>query len=261
MARPSRRPPAPPPAKSPRRPLWVIGLAALVFSGVLISRLPARWVLAAAGHDLRCATVEGSLWNGYCGGATVRGTAVGNLSWQLLPGRLLSGRLAAHVASRLHGARVRADVSLGLGGTLTARNVRLHLPLDARVVPAVPPYISGTLRARLSRIELTRAGAVKDIEGRITVRHLIDSSGQVTPLGNFLLTFPARSGAPVGHLSDLGGPLSIEGTVRLTAQPGYDLRARVAARSNAVPSLTNALQFLGSPDTEGRRLLTLSGTY
>ncbi len=258
--RPRRGTPAPPP-RATHRTLWVTLLAVVVFLGVLISRLPARWVLAAAGRDIRCASVAGSLWDGYCGGATVGGTPLGDLTWQLHPSQLLRGRLAAHVAAREANASARADVTLGLGGALAARNVVLDLPLDSTLVSAVPPYISGTAHANLERIEVTRQGVIKEIEGRISVHDLVDSSGEVTPLGSFVVTFPGGPGTPVGHLRDLGGPLSVDGTLRLTDQPGYDLRAMVAARADAVPSLTNALQYLGSADAEGRRPFALSGTY
>ncbi len=232
-----------------------------VFLAVLLARLPARWVLSAAGHDMRCESVEGSLWDGSCTGATVSGTALGNLTWRLHPGRLLRGQLAAHVTARRANASARADVALGPNGTLVARNVAIDLPLESQLLPALPPYITGTAHAELERIEVTRGGVVRELQGRITVLHLIDSSGQVTPLGSFAVTFPGGTGAPVGRLRDLGGPLALEGTLRLTDQPGYDLHARVAARADAVPSLINALQFLGTPDAAGRRPFALSGTY
>lgn len=232
-----------------------------MFAATLIARLPARWVLAAAGHDIRCASVDGSLWNGYCADAKVSGTSVGDLSWQLYPSHLLRGQIAAHVSVDRANASARADVAIGLGGTLVGRNVVLDLPLDPKLVPALPPYITGTAHAELSRIEVSREGVVKALQGRIEVRHLVDSSGEVTPLGSFMVTFPGGAGEPVGHLRDLGGPLSLEGTLRLTSQPGYDLHALVATRADAAPSLTNALEFLGSPDAQGRRPFALSGTY
>ncbi len=233
-----------------------------MFLGVLIARLPASWVLATASHDLRCDSVEGSLWSGYCGDAMVRGMPLGDLTWQLHPSHLLWGRLAAHVTVLRAGASARADVALGLGGsTLIARNVRIDLPLDPKLLPALPPYLSGTVHADLSRIEVTGKGVVKAIRGRVSVHDLIDSRGHVTPLGSFVVNFPGGAGTPVGHLRDLGGPLSLDGTLRLTREPGYDLHAMVAARASAVPSLINALQYLGSPDAQGRRPFGLAGTY
>lgn len=251
----------PPPRKSSKRALLLTVLAAVVFAAVVVARLPASWVLPAAGRELRCASVAGSVWDGYCGGAEVSGTPLGNLTWQLRPGRLLSGELAARVQAIRADASARADVAIGLGGIVMARNVRIDLPLEPALVPTLPSFISGKATASLERLEITRTGAVKRIQGHIEIHHLVDSSGQVTRLGSFLLTFPGAAGEPVGRLRDLGGPVAVEGTLRLTAQPGYVLNARVAARSDASPSLLNALRYLGTPDAEGWRPFALAGTY
>lgn len=251
-------PPRPPALK---RRLRLAALVVAVFAVVVIVRLPASWVLPALGHELRCTRVAGSLWNGYCGGATVSGTSLGALTWRVRPGGLLRGRLAAHVTAVRANASASADVALGFGGTLVARNLRIDLPLDPSILPALPRQISGKAMVDLSLLEINGAGAVQRIRGRLQVRHLIDSTGQVTPLGSFVVIFPGGAGEPIGHVHDLGGPLALEGTVRLTAQPGYQLRARVAARSDAAPSLVNALRYLGSPDAQGRRPFALSGTY
>lgn len=250
-----------PARKSPKRPLTLIVLAVVVFAAVVAARLPASWVLAMSGHELRCASVAGSVWDGYCGGAELSGTSLGNLTWQLHPGRLLLGRLAAHVQATRTNASARAEVALSFGGTLVARNLVIDLPLEPSLLPALPPQITGSAHVDLTRLELTRTGVVQRIQGRIEVRNLVDSTGQVTPLGSFILSFPGGAGRPVGRLRDLGGPLALEGTVRLTAQPGYDLQARVAARSGAAPSLLEALRYLGTPDAQGWRSFALAGTY
>lgn len=252
---------APPRGKSSRYPQLLALLAVAAFAAVVLARLPASWVLPAAGRELHCARIAGSVWDGYCGGASVSGTAVGDVTWRLRPGRLLAGKLAAHVTAARANAFLRADVAIGLSGTVAARNVVLDLPLEPALLPALPPYISGMATADLTRLEVTRTGVVKRIHGWVEVRHLVDSSGEVTPLGSFIVTFPGGAGEPRGRLRDLGGPVAVEGTVRLTSQPGYVLNARVAARSGAAPSLLEALRYLGTPDAEGRRPFALAGTY
>jgi hypothetical protein len=65
----------------------------------------------------------------------------------------------------------------------------------------------------------------------------------------------------VGDLTDLGGPLAVRGTLRLTNQPGYVLEGQVAARADAAPELVSNLQFLGTPDASGRRPFSIAGTF
>ena len=243
------------------RRLVIIVLAALVFAAVLITRLPAAWVLPALRAELTCASASGSIWNGYCAGALVHGVRVDQLAWQVHPRALLHGRLSVQLTAVRGDASASGELSMGWSGPLRGHTVHARLPLSPALVPILPPYISGLLEADIARIEVARDGAIERLQGRLTVRHLIDSSGQVTPLGGFTVTFPSAPGEPVGRLRDLGGPLALTGTLRLTAQPGYVLRARVAARAGAAPSLVQALQYLGAADEEGLRPFALSGTY
>ncbi len=90
---------------------------------------------------------------------------------------------------------------------------------------------------------------------------LVDRSGYITPLGNFTVTFPGGGSQPTGNVQDAGGPLAVTGTIVLTPQPGYDLSGYVTPRANVTQPLLNAIQFLGSPDAQGRRQFAMSGTY
>lgn len=244
-----------------KRTVTVIVLGVVAFAAIVLARLPASWLLPSGG-PFGCASIEGSLWSGYCGGLTVQGTALGDLTWQLRPARLLLGRLAAHIdLEHPPSTSARGDIEMGLGGTVVARDLTASLPLDAKLLPGVPPTLSGTLHLDLTMARITKKGVVDRLEGRIEADDLVDSSGYVTPLGNFAVTFPGGTPQPTGALQDTGGPLAVQGKLVLTPQPGYDLSGYVTPRPSATPALVNAIQFLGSPDAQGRRQFSLSGTY
>jgi general secretion pathway protein N len=244
-----------------KRTITVIVLVVVAFAAIVLARLPASWLLPTS-RNFNCASVEGSLWSGYCSGLTVNGTALGDLTWQLRPSRLLLGQLAAHIdlehppATSAHG-----DVEIGLGGTVVARNLTASLPLDPKLLPGAPPTLSGSLHLDLALARVTKNGVVKRLEGRIEANDLVDRSGYVTPLGNFSVTFPGGTGQPTGDLQDVGGPLAVQGKLVLTPQPGYALSGYVTPRPSANQALVNTIEFLGSPDAQGRRQFALSGTY
>ncbi|MGA7541026.1 MAG: type II secretion system protein N [Steroidobacteraceae bacterium] len=245
-----------------KRTLTIIVLGAVAFAAIVLARLPASWLLPTSGNTFRCASVEGSVWSGYCGGLKVQGASLGDLSWRLEPARLLFGRLAAHVdLERPPQTAARADIEMGLTGAVVARDITASLPLDPTLLPGVPSTLTGTLHLRLALLKVTKQGIVRSLEGRIEALNLIDSSGYVTALGSFAVTFPPGSPQPTGEVRDLGGPLAVQGTLVLTAQPGYDLTGYVTPRASASPPLLNAIAFLGSPDAQGRRQFALSGTY
>src|SRR5215475_7683810 len=222
--------------------------------------MPAAWVVPERGQEFSCAAVEGSLWSGSCSGLTVERLALGDVSWQLHPERLLLGALATHV-SAAHGiASFDAEVEARLGNTVTLRQVRGDLPLDPNVIPGVPSTLRGRVHVDLELARIEHA-ALRELKGRVEVRDLEDRAGNATPLGSYVVTFPGGAAEVIGKLHDLEGPLALEGTLRLTNQGGYEVEGLVAARAGAPPELINNLRFLGSPDATGRRAFSLAGTF
>ena len=245
-----------------KRTVIVIVLVIVAFAAIVAARLPASWLLPTSGANFSCSSVEGSVWSGYCGGLTVNGAALGDLTWQLRPARLLVGRLAAHIdLEHPPATSAQGDVEVGLGGTVVARNLTASLPLDPRVLPAVPPTLTGALRLDLTLARVTKKGVVTNLRGRVEASDLVDHSGYVTPLGNFALTFPGGGPQPTGDLQDLGGPLAVQGQLVLTPQPGYELSGYVTPRASATQPLLDAIEILGSPDAQGRRQFGMSGSY
>jgi hypothetical protein len=243
-----------------KRPFWIALFAAIAFIVIVLVRMPAAWVLPARGAQWSCASIEGSLWSGGCAGLTLSGTALGDLSWDLHPLRLLLGRAGAHLIIGHGPAEAAADVEASFGGWVTARNVVADLPLDSALLPAVPANLHGRAHCELALVQLQR-GVIRQLQGRIEARNLEERSGNNTALGSYAVSFPGGSGDPVGALRDLEGPLALEGTLRLTPAPGFELEGFIAARSGAPPELVNSLRFLGSPDATGRRPFSLSGTF
>ena len=243
-----------------RRSLWIALLAAAAFVAIVLARMPAAWVLPARGAQWACASIDGSLWGGICAGLTVSGTPLGDMSWELHPLRLLTGRLAAHLTLSHGPGDAAADVELTFGQRLAARNVHADLPLDPALLPSVPANLHGRAHLELALVEVQR-GVIRQLQGRIDARNLEERSGNNTPLGSYSVSCPGGSGDPVGTLRDLEGPLALEGTLRLTPAPGFELEGVIAARHGAPPELVNSLRFLGSPDATGRRPFSLSGTF
>jgi hypothetical protein len=233
-------------------------LAVVAFVVIVIARLPASWVVPAPPSVASCAAVDGSIWNGTCSGLVVQGSPIGDLVWDVHALRLLTGKLSANLSLTRPMGSVHGDFDVGLDKSITARDVHATLPLDQDLMRFMPGNLR-TLRGGNALADITSAHVAKNdivtqLQGRIEVHDLEDHDRQVTPLGSYAVTFPGGSGAPTGQLQDLGGPLAVQGTVRVMQDKlGVELQGFITARPEAAPSLVNQLQYLGSPDSQGRR--------
>jgi hypothetical protein len=243
--------------------LWIGALALLAFALILLARFPAAWAVGALPHDLSCDAVDGTVWSGSCGGLMFRHhQLIGDLTWQLHPARLLAGRVAAHMELTQAADFVNADVEVAPGGRLFARDVHASVHLNPALVPQLPSGLRGTARADLARIEVEN-GRLTDLRGRIEAHDLAQTAGATTELGSYALSFSGANsgGALVGELRDLGGPLALEGTLRVTPEPGFVLDGKVATRPTASADLVRQLQVLGAPDAQGRRSFSIADTF
>jgi hypothetical protein len=243
-----------------KRAFWPALLAVVAFAVILIARIPVAWVVPQASAARLCASLDGTVWSGSCVGLSVGGRALGDVSWELHPLRLAAGRLAAHVTLAHGMTSAGGDVELGLGGRITLRKLLADGPLDAALIPGLPVTLRGTAHVELALVQIQH-GIIRELQGRIEAHDLEDRSGNDTALGSYLVSFPGGSGPPTGTVRDLDGPLAVEGTLRLTAQPGFELEGFIAPRKGAAPEIVNNIRLFGSPDASGRRPFSMSGTF
>jgi general secretion pathway protein N len=242
-----------------RRGVWIGAAALVVFLIIILAQFPAQWAAGALPRDLSCQQLSGSVWNGTCSGLTAHGATLGDLSWSLRPVRLFTGHLNVDVAWVQAMSFARGNLEVSPGGAVSASDFHASFPLDRQLLPQLPPGIRGSAQADLAAMRFD-GKRVTALEGQIDVHGLVARDG--TPLGDYRLSFPGGStDEPVGRLRDIGGPLAVDGSLRLTREPGFVLDAKVAARPSAPPDLAQDLQLLGSPDAQGRRPFSVSATF
>ena len=236
-------------------------IAALVaFVAVLVAFLPAQWAERVLPRGLSCQELEGTLWNGTCGGLSAGGQPFGDVGWKLHPLRLLLGTIAADLDWTRAGDRARGLVILHSRGRLSGRDVRAEVHLPSDLLRALPPGWTGTLQVDLPLLEWD-GRRVTAIEGQIDLREL---KSQGSLLGSYRVTFPpgnATPQGPVGRLMDLGGVLELSGTLHLTPEPGWLIEGPARPRPGAPTDLTNALRLYGPPDARGAYPVSAQGTF
>jgi general secretion pathway protein N len=245
-----------------KRTILLTVCAVLVFAGFVLARLPASWVMPGPKSAMACSEIDGSVWNGTCTGLTVQQQAIGDLTWEIHAMRLLSGKINADVVVTRPTGSIRGNVESGFDKKIVARDVLVDLPVDQELAAGLPPNLRGLrgkLHAQLAYLRVD-GQIIRAIEGVVEAHDLSDGDQK---WGSYSVTFPPpTAGVPVGQLKDLGsGPLAVEGSLKLTPAPGFELQGLVAARPSASPDLVQNLRFLGSPDAQGRRQFSLESSF
>lgn len=241
-------------------PLAALGIAAYVLfalftlpASILVSRL-ARLGIVAAG-------VDGTVWNGRAQVLQAGNTLLGSVTWDLHALPLFLARLQADVKLTRIDGFAQATIALMPSGRLDVSRLTASLPLSALPPAAIPGGWAGLINLKLATLTVEKGWPTR-VEGTIEAMGLTGPARKPANMGSYKVTFPA---APTGNelagsLTDLGGPLEIAGSVRLKPDRSYLIEGVVAMRPDAPKAISDTLQFLGTPDAQGRRPFSIAGT-
>ena len=268
---PPRRVPDPRPAAEggTKRPWWliVVGIGAALV--IALATLPATLFsgqLARAG--LSAVSLNGSVWSGQAQSLALRSSVLGDLSWSFAPLDLLRGRLGAQLALTRADGRFATHASLAPGGRVSLVDTEVDLPLA--VLAALPVGLPGNWQGRMKgtfeEVVLVN-GAPTALRGTLDLDGLVSPPPRNLAIGSYAVEVPdpAAAGRPAGEINvgikDKGGPFAFDGRLTISAGRSYLIEGRVATRGNVPPEVSQALQMFGPADADGRRALSLSGTF
>jgi general secretion pathway protein N len=167
--------------------------------------------------------------------------------------------VAAHV--NLGGGAIAAsgDFERDADAEITARNVSVHFPagLAAPVLDIPALTLLGQIDGRIEQATL-RGAWVSAATGSLRWNQAAVAGAAQAQLGDLEATFgSAADGSIAGQVKDLGGPLRVAGTFRVTAG-AFDVDAALAARDGN-PQVAEALRFIGEPQADGTSHLIIHG--
>ena len=239
------------------------GLLLLVaLAAVAVWTAPAELAYGLFGNRLRPLHLDGlsgTVWQGTADRAGALGQALGRLQWQVDRGALLSRRFAANLrvdgqdmrgSARVAAEQDRVEIA-DLDGEFPAS--LLGPALD---IPALT--LLGRISCRFSRVEL-QGGLPRRVEGTATWRDLAVAGAATAALPGLEVTFRTESdGLVAAEVKDLGGPLAIDGQVRMAGER-YRTEVRLNLREPN-PALEEVLKFVGERTPDGGSILRVDGT-
>lgn len=237
----------------------LLPFAAALLAG-LLWWLPARWLATLLPESLRCESLEGSVWQGYCSETYWRQSALqpeirlGLMNWQLSKVSLLKLRpeLMLQLTRATGSARGQLKVRSLANWQLTDGVGAIDYPLLAELWPSAMTRLAlatsprGSAQFAIRRLDLRDGRLIYldgDLEFDFAGRHRLS----VRPDGT-------------GTLQSLAGTLALEGDLRWQDDGSYRLQLLLSASPAAPPTLLAALPLLGSSDSQGRFDLTLEGS-
>jgi hypothetical protein len=238
-------------------------LAILAFAIILLVRLPAAWLTGFAPPGVSCTQIAGSAWNGSSHGLVYNGATLGTLDWELHPLALFRGKLSAFVNLTRGQNFIRGDLEMGGGDTYIAHDLQAQMPLDPPLLPQLDSGYSGNISVNLEYLRV-RKNLIGAVQGQVQATSLYSKRDRMA-LGGYSVTFPRAPAGnePVGQVMSLDGPVDFQGTLKLThrPQPGWLLSGKVRTKPETPRALVQQLAYLGAPDAEGFRSLSLEGTF
>lgn len=241
----------------------LVAAAIATFLVTLLIFLPATLIAGRLPPNVTTGTLTGTIWNGSADALSIGGRLLGSARWQVLPLQLFRGRLAVDAEIVRADGVARGRCALGLGRGIELSALEAHWPINDLPIRALPPGWSGNIEIAAPTLQLDD-GTLTAAAGTIDVLDLREPPPNGVGLGSYRLTFDeqARQGDQlVGRIQDLEGPMSVSGTLTLTAGRNYVVDGLVAARAGAPAGMVERLRYLGSPDAEGRRPFSVAGTY
>ncbi len=233
------------------------GIATFVI-GLIISfpaRVAYQWFAPA---ELKLSGISGSIWHGNAAQGSAGGVYLTNVRWSFRPLALLTGKLEFATSSNPASGFFDADISLGLGGSVTLSDVAAAVTL-ATLADAFPLNgIEGDVSLQFEELVI-KNGLPVEATGTLDIANLVSRYLSPAPLGDYRAEFQTADDGVLGSLEAISGVLELDGTIRLTEDRNYQIVGQVAAKPNAPPSITQQLQFLGTPDSQGMREFRVEG--
>jgi len=241
--------------------LWALGIGAFLILALVT--LPAS-VLLSFVHpaNVTLSGISGTIWKGRAQAVRSGTMHLGSVDWVLNVFSLLTGKLGADVKVVRTDGFAQGSVAAGAGGRITLRKFNAAAPVSALPPSVVRGGWTGTLNLKLAEMTIADAWPAT-LTGTIEVTDLVGPANRPAALGSYKVVFPEGPAAGdklTGALTDMGGPLAVNGTVQLNRNRSYLVSGMIATRPDAPGDMARTLEILGEPDAQGRRQFTIEGS-
>lgn len=249
-------------------------LGVLAYIVVLILNIPAdrayaHWKSSDLSKNINSrqfslSGISGSVWSGKASFGMVQGQSLQAIEWSLRPWSVLLGQVGLSWSFRLPDSTGtegygRGKTAMGLDGSMDFDQLEMNLPLveAAKLVGMAALRPAGSVSLNLQDVNWNGEN-LTSVEGRVVWHDAGISMVKPISLGDLSMVLEMEGEQIKGVISDSGGPLSIDGVLKLKADGTYQINGALAARDS--PDLQQALRSMGRPGPDGKVNINYSGS-
>ncbi len=212
------------------------------------------------GKKVNLQGLSGTFWEGQAAQAQIANLNFGKLSWDLRLLSLLTGKLGVDLLTEGQGSRIEGRVKAGFNKMFYLDEVQGKIPAHM-LMPlfyGFPVAISGQITADIKYAEIKQGERI-DIEGKMVWYRAALTAPQAVELGDlFVALRPEKDGTKL-LLSDQGGPLTLEGTIKVKHNGQYKMNIYLGTKDKSQSALSNGLKMLGRTNPQGKVLVSRTG--
>lgn len=216
-------------------------------------------LLRTQAPQVQLAGVSGTVWSGRAATLQYKSWRLTRCTWQFRPLALFMGRVEFAIAFDGEGRRGEANAGWRYDNTIHVSAVDVTLPM-AEVAPAlgVPVTLNGMVAAKLDEVVVSD-GRIIGAQGQLQWRQAAITEPVGQRLGDFSAQLTSESTGIMARVRDEGGPVQLDGFIRLINDGSYQFNAKANVRDPQQTLLRQALQAAGRQEADGRVALEFSG--
>jgi len=203
-------------------------------------------------RQVQITAVDGTIWSGSAANVRVSSVNLGQLKWNLKVLPLLLAEAVLDIKfndKTVTGLNTSGSgiVSVSLSGDLTVKNFTGAFSADslAPLMYGMPARFGGDINLHIDEMLLVQGQRI-NLKSRIVVSKARLISPQKIDYGDILIkATPKDSGTQLALTDQGGGPLILDGNVRLNGNGSYSVNLGLGARNSASADLVNGLRFIG----------------
>ena len=242
-----------------RRGFFLVSLLNLLV--VLFLSFAARIsYLLASSPFLKMSGITGTVWSGSAREFSTNGVYLRKIEWKMRPARLLTGKAVYDLSGSPASGFFQSEIQLGLGGTLTVRNLTASMPLQMFERAVGVAGLRGNGKMKIERLELVD-GRATVLDGTVDVANLVVPIVHRASLGGFRAEFFTQNNGIMASVEDAGGVVELAGTLELAPDKSYAFLGYITPNSRTPENMAKRMQFLPKTDQPNQYELRFEGSY